>query len=500
MNYESTRGQAPPVPSMEVIKAGLAPDGGLYVPERPVVLAPSALESLRGSAYQDLARTVLGMFLTDFSSSQLAACVEAAYAGDRFDTPVVVPVVPLEGGLHVMELWHGPTAAFKDMALQILPHLLTTSCRATSETAEIVILVATSGDTGKAALEGFRDVAGTRIVVFYPAGGVSQIQERQMVTQEGANVEVVGVRGNFDDAQAGVKAIFSDAALGAELARRGIRLSSANSINWGRLVPQVVYYLSSYLALRQAGQVAAGEAVNVVVPTGNFGNILAAYYAREMGVPVKTLVCAANANNVLTDFIRSGVYDRNRPFYQTISPSMDILVSSNLERLLYSLSGRDAAAVRGWMEQLSSCGRYQVDEGVRQRLQQLFWSDFASDEEARQEIRRTFACTGYLLDPHTAVGSVVYRKYLEASGDNRTPTLLAGTASPFKFARDVAEAVLPPETCQGRDEFQLMELLADRCGAPVPAGLQGLRDKPVRHGRTVEPAGMASLVRALLGL
>ncbi|NLU48830.1 MAG: threonine synthase [Syntrophomonadaceae bacterium] len=499
MKYESTRGKTARVTAAEAIKMGIAPDGGLFVPEKKIGLTPEQLSSLQALSYQERAREVLRLFLADFTDEEITRCVYGAYSPDKFESPEIAPVVKLAGQVYLLELWHGPTCAFKDMALQMLPLLLTTSTRKTGENAEIAVLVATSGDTGKAALEGFRDVPGTRIIVFYPDEGVSQIQERQMITQEGNNVHVVAVKGNFDDAQNGVKSIFGNAGFARDLAHHGMKLSSANSINWGRLVPQIIYYISAYLELLNNGEIKEKEPVNVVVPTGNFGNILAAYYAREMGLPFKTLICAANTNNVLTDFINTGLYDRNRAFHKTISPSMDILISSNLERLLYEVTGHAAPQVDDWMAQLRETGRYQVDSQTLAIIREVFWSDFATDQETMETIRDTYQACGYLLDTHTAVGKRVYDKYVAATGD-RSTTVIASTASPFKFASSVATAVLGADAVRGRDEFALLDLLSATCGIPVPGGLQDLGSKPVRHLRKVERDGMAAVVRELLGI
>lgn len=496
--YQSTRGKAEPVSSAEAIKLGIAPDGGLFVPSLPVTLSPEDWEAMADFDYPELAAAVLQKYLTDFTPEEIGRCVTQAYSQERFSSPAVTPLASLGENQYILELWHGPTAAFKDLALQMLPRLLTTSLVKTGEKDEIVILVATSGDTGTAALEGFHDVPGTRIIVFYPDEGVSEIQKRQMVTQEGGNVHVVAVRGNFDDAQSGVKAIFGDIGFSRILAGSGKKLSSANSINWGRLAPQVVYYISSYLQLVKQKEIGFGDAVNVVVPTGNFGNILAAYYARQMGLPIARLICAANSNNVLTDFIRTGVYDRNRTFYKTISPSMDILISSNLERLLFEMTGRDHVRVAGWMQELAETGSYRVDEDTRNKIKQVFYSDFATDQQTMETIRETYQKHNYLLDTHTAVGKFVYGKYREKTGDN-TPTVIASTASPFKFCSSVAEALFPGMT-PGQDEFELLRMLAERCSLSVPRGLQGLENRPILHRGKSVPGEMKSVVGETLGV
>ena len=440
MNYVSTRDKSLRMTAAQAIVRGLAPDGGLMTPEAFPHLPHGALEQLKDMSYQQRAVYVMQSFLQDFSSAELSAFAAAAYGNGKFSHPDVAPVRPVDGNTWCLELWHGPTCAFKDMALQMLPHLLTASLTKTAEDKTVCILVATSGDTGKAALEGFRDVERTRILVFYPKDGVSAIQELQMVTQEGGNVGVCSVVGNFDDAQTGVKKLFSDRALAEELAGRGYFLSSANSINWGRVLPQVVYYVSAYCDLLKSGAIQAGQQVNVCVPTGNFGNILAGYYARKMGVPIKTLLCASNANNVLTDFLHTGVYDRNRAFYNTMSPSMDILISSNLERMLFEMTGGDDAAVRDYMGRLNTAGRYQVSDEVKEKLDGVFASGCCDDRETAQVIGEVWKEKGYLIDPHTAVAFGVLDKYRKGTGDN-TPALVVSTASPFKFCSSVLPAL-----------------------------------------------------------
>ncbi|MEW6771258.1 MAG: threonine synthase [Bacillota bacterium] len=499
MRYESTRGRTARVSAAQAIREGIAPDGGLYVPETLPQLEPAETAGWRDLPYQERAGRVMTPFLAGFTAGEIGHCVTAAYNPEKFGQPEIAPLRPLGDGSYILELWHGPTCAFKDMALQILPHLLTLSVRKTGSTAEIVILAATSGDTGKAALEGFRDVPGTRIIVFFPNEGVSEVQKRQMVTQEGRNTWVVAVEGNFDDAQAGVKEIFTDPEIKERLKRSGFEFSSANSINWGRLLPQIVYYFSAYADLLAKDAIRPGEGVNFVVPTGNFGNILAGFYAREMGLPVKRLILAANANNVLTDFVRTGVYDRRRPFYKTVSPSMDILVSSNLERLLYELTDRDAARIRAWMQELQDIGRYTVDDTTRTRVQEIFWSDWAGDDAALATIRETYSRYDYVLDPHTAVARRVYENYGRETGD-ATTTVVLSTASPFKFNRDVARALLGEEVARTHDEFALLDLLAARTGWAVPAGLRNLAEKPVCHRRVARREQMKAVVAEILGI
>ncbi len=485
MMYSSSRGAAEAVPAAQAIKMGIAPDGGLFVPDHIPQIDSDTLTSFGKMFYAERAERILSLYLQDFSPGEIARCVRAAYNSGSFDDASIAPLVPLEAGVFVQELWHGPTCAFKDMALQILPHLMTTSAAKTGETDEIVVLVATSGDTGKAALEGFKDVDGIRIVVFYPQDGVSEVQKRQMVTQTGKNVMVAAVEGNFDDAQNGVKQIFADPEFNGKLASHGMKMSSANSINWGRLVPQIVYYVSAYADLLAGGHISLGEEINVVVPTGNFGNILAAYYARKMGIPIHRLICASNINYVLTEFINSGIYDRRRDFARTISPSMDILISSNLERLLFEVTGHDAGKVANWMRDLQTQGRYEVDDEVKQQIQAVFWGGYASDEETKATIRSVWENSGYLLDTHTAVGVNVYQKYLGASGDH-TVTIIASTANPYKFSQSVAEAIIGSDRLSGMDEFAIAQALEEYTGKPIPAALRDIEKRPILH-RTVCP-------------
>jgi threonine synthase len=493
MRYISTRDNTIQYSAAQAITQGLARDGGLLTPFFIPKLPGKALEDLRDMAYQQRAVYVMKQFLDEFSVKELTNFVNAAYGPDKFDTPAVAPVHTVDGDTHCLELWHGPTCAFKDMALQMLPHLLTASLIKTEEEKTACILVATSGDTGKGALEGFRDVPRTKILVFYPKDGVSEVQKLQMVTQEGDNVGVAAVAGNFDDAQTGVKELFSDEDVRRELAEKGCFFSSANSINWGRVLPQIVYYISAYCDLLRDEKIAPGQAVNVCVPTGNFGNILAAWYAREMGLPINQLICASNSNNVLTDFIREGVYDRNRTFYNTISPSMDILISSNLERLLYSLT-QDTAEVRGYMAQLAETGRYQVSDRVKTKLQKRFKGYFCGDRETQRMIRAMFDRYGYLIDTHTAVAFSALGQYRQETGDD-APAIVASTASPFKFCASVLEALGELAPASGLDA---LDQLSARTGQPVPAPLAGLRDKAVRFTQVVEKDHMLDAVRSLL--
>ena len=481
------------------IKEGLSKNGGLFVPEKFPELTEEIYVYLKGASYQKRAAYILGMYLEDFSFDELSDYAFKAYGNNKFDGENAAPLYEYDEKTHFLELWHGPTCAFKDMALQILPHLMRVSAAKTGDGKEIVILVATSGDTGKAALEGFRDAKGTRILVFYPEDGVSPMQKLQMATQEGGNVAVCAIRGNFDDAQTGVKQIFTDAAIGETLAANGMQFSSANSINWGRLAPQIVYYVSAYCDLLKAGKIKMGDAVNVAVPTGNFGNILAAYYAREMGLPIRKLICASNRNRVLTDFLTTGVYDRNRAFYTTTSPSMDILISSNLERLLYHLSGNDDAIIRDLMTQLNEQGCYTVPADLLARVRDLFWAGCCDDEETAATIREKFNDYRYLVDTHTAVAVKVYADYRRETGDT-TPTVIASTANPYKFSASVLEA-LNGDTA-GLDEFQKVEALHALTAHEVPAPLADLKGKAVRFKDVCDrdKAAMRAVVFGMLNV
>lgn len=494
MYYVSTRNKNDRHTASEAIAHGLAADGGLMTPEVLPNLSHNALDTMRDMSYQQRAVYVMNAYLDDFTSSELSVYTTKAYGGGKFDTREVAPVRGVDANTYCLELWHGPTCAFKDMALQMLPHLLTASLVKNQEEKTACILVATSGDTGKAALEGFRDVDKTRILVFYPKDGVSAIQQLQMNTQEGANVGVCSVVGNFDDAQTGVKRLFSDEALRQELAGRGYFFSSANSINWGRVLPQIVYYISAYCDLMREEKIQKGDLVNVCVPTGNFGNILAAYYAKQMGVPIGRLICASNRNDVLTDFLNTGVYDRNRTFYNTMSPSMDILISSNLERLLFALSGQNDEEVRTYMTQLSETGRYEVSPVIRSKLDKLFAAGCCDDEQTAKTIGRMWREHHYLIDPHTAVAFDVLEQYRSKTGD-QTPTIVVSTASPFKFCDNVLRAIGVNDLAQGTD---ILDQLAEQSGVPVPAPLSALKEKPIRFADTVDKDHMADRVLEML--
>jgi len=490
MAFISTRG-AERVSAPQAIVRGIAPDGGLYAPESLPRWAREDFAALAQMDYSARAARILCELLDGFSPEEMLAMTRAAYA--RFSVPEVAPVRALKGGRSVLELFHGPTMAFKDMALQMLPRLLTASARKMGEGREIAILTATSGDTGKAALEGFRDVEGTSVTVFYPQGGVSAVQERQMVTSQGRNVHVVAVKGNFDDAQTGVKRLFADRGFIAEMNRRGKTLSSANSINLGRLAPQVAYYLSACADLLSSGAVSWDQGVNVCVPTGNFGNILAAWYAKRMGAPIRKLICASNRNDVLTDFIQTGVYDRRRPFHKTISPSMDILISSNLERLLLELADGDTAQVSAWMDQLTGDGSYDIGPERLERLKETFVGGCADDEKTRAAIQRVWREEGYLLDPHTAVAEAVAATYREETGD-QTPLLIVSTASPYKFSADVAAAI---GVSVPGDAFEAAKELESATGVAAPRQVSELKALPVLHDRVCDREKMGEAV--LLG-
>jgi len=478
MFYTSTRDKSVKVTASGAITKGISSDGGLFVPEEIPQISLDDIISYSRLDYIGRAKAVLSLYLSDFSEDEIDFCVRGAYGDGKFSSEKVAPLAQLEEGVNILELWKGPTCAFKDMALQLLPYLLTASAKKCAQGKEIVILVATSGDTGKAALEGFKDVPNTKTMVFYPSDGVSPMQKLQMTTQEGENVAVCAIEGNFDDAQNGVKKIFTDRDIAAKLEENGMMFSSANSINWGRLAPQIVYYISAYCELLNENKIKPGDEINIVVPTGNFGNILAAYYAKEMGLPVKKLICASNSNNVLTDFLTTGKYDKNRKFFTTASPSMDILISSNLERLLYLLCGEDDIKVRGWMASLKSSGVYSVGEEMLNKIESVFAAGYCDDEGTKQAIAKTFMDFGYLCDTHTGVAIKVYYDYRDKTGDN-TPTVIASTASPFKFCANVLDAV-SPGSAEGMDEFDLVHKLAGLTGLECPPQLANLASKKVR--------------------
>ena len=497
MYYKSTRDSSLQVTSAAAIAQGISADGGLFIPSEIPAITMDELKALADMSYAERANVVFGKFLTDFTPEEISYCTSHAYSTKNFETENIAELTKAFDNANILELWHGPTCAFKDMALQILPYLLTTSLKKNGEDKKVVILVATSGDTGKAALEGFKDVPGTEIMVFYPDHGVSSMQKRQMATQEGGNVGVCAIEGNFDDCQNGVKMIFTDNAVKEKLAKAGKMFSSANSINWGRLAPQIVYYVSAYAEMAKKGEIQFGDVINVVVPTGNFGNILAAYYAKNMGVPIGKLICASNINKVLTDFIETGVYDRNRDFYATCSPSMDILISSNLERLLYILTGGDDVQIRDWFGKLSKEGKYEVTDEIKAKLQADFVGGFCDDAETKKTIHDFKEKYGYTCDTHTAVAVKVYLDYIAKTGDT-TKTLIASTASPYKFSASVLEAI--EGQASNADEYEQVAHLAEVSGLPVPQSLTDLRNKPVRFSEVITKETMESYVLKKLGI
>ncbi len=490
--YKSTRGQEGVTASQAILK-GLADDGGLFVPSRiPALDVP--VEKLAQMTYQEVAYEVMKLYLTDFTEEELKNCINKAY-DSKFDAQEIAPMVYADGAYY-LELFHGATIAFKDMALSILPHLMTTSAKKNYVDHEIVILTATSGDTGKAAMAGFADVDGTKIVVFYPKDGVSPVQEKQMVTQKGKNTFVVGIHGNFDDAQTGVKKMFGDKELAKALDKNGYQFSSANSINIGRLVPQIVYYVYAYAMLVHNEEIKNGEKINIVVPTGNFGNILAAYYAKNMGLPIDRLICASNENKVLYDFFSTGIYDRNRDFILTSSPSMDILVSSNLERLIYKIAGDNPGVNTSLMSALSGEGKYVITPEMKEALQD-FYGNYASEDETAVMIHDLFEDTGYVVDTHTAVAAAVYKKYVGDTSDTKK-TVIASTASPFKFARSVMTAI--DKKCEAMDDFELIDELSNISGVPVPKAVEELRTAPVLHTTQCDVDEMEATVKKWLNI
>lgn len=488
--YKSTRDSSLKITASEAILQGLSKDGGLFLPDHIPSLDKS-LKELSSMNYREVAYEVMKLLLTDFTEEELKNCINNAY-DSKFDTEEIVPLVEAKGAYYI-ELFHGSTIAFKDMALSILPHLMTTAAKKNNIKNDIVILTATSGDTGKAALAGFDSVPGTKIIVFYPKGGVSFIQERQMVTQAGSNTKVIGIKGNFDDAQTGVKQIFNDDEFKKELSANGYQFSSANSINIGRLVPQICYYVFSYVKLLAEGKISDGEKINVVVPTGNFGNILAAYIAKKMGLPVNKFICASNENKVLFDFFETGVYDRNREFNLTNSPSMDILISSNLERLIYIIAGEDSKANSDMMNSLSVNGKYEITADMKAKLCD-FCGGFATQEETLSQIKKVYEDTGYVIDTHTAVASYVYDKYKESTGDN-TKTVIASTASPFKFVGNVMKAIGEDKT---GDDFTLCDELAKLANVKVPKAVEEIKNAPIKHDTVIEISDMKKEIASFL--
>lgn len=497
MYYKSTRDSSVNITSAEAIVQGISKDGGLFVPSEIPSISMDEIVKLGDMSYSERAAYIFAKYLTDFTDAEIRYCTDNAYSTKNFESENIAEISHLFEGTYVLELWHGPTCAFKDMALQILPYLLTTSAKKINIDKKIVILVATSGDTGKAALEGFADVPGTQIMVFYPEDGVSPMQKRQMTTQDGSNVAVCALKGNFDDCQTGVKNIFGDKEIAEKLEANKLMFSSANSINWGRLAPQIIYYISAYATLVKDAEIKAGDKINIVVPTGNFGNILAAYYAKNMGLPVNKLICASNSNKVLTDFLTTGVYDRNRDFITTISPSMDILISSNLERLLYIMTGYNDAQIREWFGQLSSTGKYEVSDDIKAKLKEEFSAGFCTDAETKDTIKRIFDKYSYTLDTHSAVAVKVYEDYKAATGDT-TKTVIASTASPYKFSASVLEAIEGKKS--DLDEYDMIDKLHELSGYDIPESLAALRTKPVRFSKVISKDEQKNYVLSELGL
>ncbi|MFR7762888.1 MAG: threonine synthase [Eubacterium sp.] len=491
--YKSTRGTGETLKASEAILKGLADDGGLFVPTE-IPKLEATIDELSKMTYQQVAYEVMRLFFTDFTEEELKNCITKAY-DSKFDTEEIAPLAEVDGAYY-LELFHGKTIAFKDMALSILPHLLTTSAKKNNVKNEIVILTATSGDTGKAAMAGFADVEGTRIIVFYPHGGVSKVQEKQMVTQKGNNTYVVAIEGNFDQAQSGVKAIFGNKELAKEMDEKGFQFSSANSINIGRLVPQVAYYVYAYAKLYAEGKLAKDQKMNVVVPTGNFGNILAAYYAKNMGLPIAKLICASNENKVLFDFFKTGEYDKNRDFILTSSPSMDILISSNLERLIYKIAGNSSEKNSELMNDLATKGKYTITDEMKAELDD-FYGNYATEEETAKVIKDTYEKTGYVMDTHTAVAASTYKKYVAETNDDAV-TVIASTASPFKFARSVMDAINPEY--DKLDDFELIDELSKIANVKIPNAIEEIRNAEVRHNNLVEVDGMEAIVKKFLNI
>lgn len=499
MSYFSTRGNEC-VTASQAILAGMASDGGLFVPSMFPLISPAEIEKMISMSYEERAFQVLSAYLEDYPAQEIRDSIHAAYGDGHFRDPKVAPVKRLDDATHVLELFHGPTLAFKDMALQLLPQLMTRAARMNGEKREIAILVATSGDTGKAALEGFRNVPGTSCTVFYPLDGVSEVQQLQMTTTDGNNTHVIAVKGNFDDAQTGVKSLFASREFADQMHSMGRVLSSANSINFGRLVPQIVYYFSAYADLLAQGAIASGESINFVVPTGNFGDILAGYYARNMGLPINKLICASNRNDVLTEFFQTGIYSVHRMFYKTMSPSMDILVSSNLERLLFESADRDGELIKVWMRQMKESGSYSVGDQRREWMESMFAAGCSDDGDTAAEIRDVFGRYEYLMDPHTAVASKVLHDYRLKTGDDKV-TVIVSTASPYKFAPDVAAAIQGKNAVKHLDAFACAQILSSVSGIPIPPQVEKLKELPVLHTAVCEkdPESMGEAVRNAFG-
>ncbi|MFW6022342.1 MAG: threonine synthase [Halanaerobiaceae bacterium] len=497
MKYISTRGNYKKVESAEAIRTGMVPTGGLFVPEDIPAISMDEITKMKEKDYQQIVFDVIKRFLTDYSDEELMESIENAYNDDSFPVDEVAPLVKLNDHLYILELWHGPTAAFKDMALQLMPQLLTRAVKKSSIDREIVILVATSGDTGKAALEGFKDVEGIKIIVFYPADGVSKIQELQMNTTTGANTDVVSVEGNFDDCQTAVKSVFSDEEFIELMNKNDYQFSSANSINWGRLVPQIVYYFSSYAYLLKSGVIETGDRVNFAVPTGNFGNILAGFYAYRMGLPVNKFICASNDNKVLTDFLNTGIYDANRDFKKTISPSMDILISSNLERFLFEITGHNADKINQWYSNLKEEGKFEIDTETLDNIQSIFTGDYSTEEEACKTIKEIYKKYKYIVDPHTAVGVNVYNKHIKNTADG-TVTVVDSTANPYKFSKAVLESLKGKSAIS--NGYENLEELRKVTGMDIHRALKNLDSKEIRHNRKSSSEAIRKEIKDILNI
>lgn len=497
MEYISTRGNYKAVSSAEAISLGMVPEGGLFVPEKIPELSSEEIMKMKDKSYQELAVWIFNKFLSDFSEEEISASVKAAYKEESFPPEQKTPLIKLDKNTYMLELWHGPTAAFKDMALQILPQLLVRSVKKLKVEKDIVILVATSGDTGKAALEGFKDVEGVKIIVFYPEAGVSRVQEDQMKTTGGSNTEVVSLKGNFDDCQTAVKNIFADKEFRAEMDANDYQFSSANSINWGRLLPQIVYYFKAYFQIIKEKGVKAGDEINIAVPTGNFGNILAAYYAYRMGLPVNQFICASNDNKVLTDFLETGVYNIEREFKKTISPSMDILISSNLERFLFEITDHDSSKINSWYKDLKNKNKFEIDQQTKFKIQKLFSGHFSSESEAKSVIKSTYNNFNYLLDPHTAVGVDSLNKYRQQSRDQKA-AVVASTANPYKFSRAVLESLKEEKIT--KDEYKIIAELEKLTGTEIHRGLEGLENMESRHQHSCDKDSVKEKVAEILAL
>ncbi|SJZ51645.1 threonine synthase [Selenihalanaerobacter shriftii] len=497
MEYISTRGNYQKVNSAEVIRLGMVPAGGLFVPEDVPSLSQEVIYQMKDKSYQEIAKEVLSVFLTDYTNKELENAIKEAYNMNNFAAKEVTPIHKLNDRTYILELWHGPTAAFKDLALQILPYLLVQAINKVEVDEDILILVATSGDTGKAALEGFKDVDGIEIIVFYPQDGVSKAQEHQMITTTGDNTEVIAVKGNFDDCQSSVKEIFGDEEFNEIIAKEGYQFSSANSINWGRLVPQIIYYFKAYANFLNQEDIKPGDKINFTVPTGNFGNILAGYYAYQMGLPVNKFICASNDNKVLTDFFNTGIYNKNREFKETISPSMDILISSNLERFLFEMTGHDSNKINEWYQQLNEEGKFEIDNKTKEKIDQLFVGKFATEAETKEIIKDIYQEYDYVIDPHTAVGIKAYKEYFNSSED-KTKTVIDATANPYKFSSTVLEAIDESLLSSKIDEFKILEKLEEKTGVDIHPGLQGLAELQIKHNLNCQVDEIRAIIKKLL--